>query len=178
MIEIPRFRLQSSRNNPNIAVWLRAVTPDGTQFDRTALPAVNTTIVPPPSAFPMGTFSPMFGLQEAFNQQSVPLTDPMFRPIVSQRIQFAYGASPATADQLAATLLPDIMPFNTTSRAGFNDGLTLTLNGRRLADDVVDAELAALTEGALTTDRVVNDSVFRRRFPYLGTALPITFTRE
>ncbi|CAN5869468.1 hypothetical protein BH23PLA1_BH23PLA1_11800 [soil metagenome] len=177
VLEIPRFNIQSSRNNPNINVWIRSTLPDGSQFDRTAIPAVNTTIVPPPTAFPLGTFDPMFGPQEIFNQLSVPQTDVFFREMVSQRIQFAYGASPATADQLAMTLLPDIMPFNTTSRAGFNDGLTLTLNGRRLADDVVDAELNALTEGALSSDRVVNDSVFQRNFPYIGSPLPIRFTR-
>jgi hypothetical protein len=57
------------------------------------------------------------------------------------------------------------MPFRTTSSAGF-------LNGRQLQDDVIDAELALLTDGALTSDRVVNDSVFSRRFPYLGPPLP------
>ena len=41
------------------------------------------------------------------------------------------------------TVLPDMMPFNVNSSAGFNNGLNLTLNGRRLTDDVIDAEFNA-----------------------------------
>lgn len=163
VVEVPRFRVQSARNNPNITVWIRSTNPDGSQFERTALPAVNTTIVPPGA------------MQDAFNLAN-PLADPSFRPAVVGRLMTAYGAREANAMTLAMTLLPDVMPFNTTNSAGFNEGLTLTLNGRRLADDVVDAELNALTEGALTSDRVVNDSVFRRRFPYLGPPLPVSLT--
>ena len=45
-----------------------------------------------------------------------------------------------TAAGLTATLLPDVLTFNTASDApvGF-------LNGRSLADDVIDAELGLLT---------------------------------
>jgi hypothetical protein len=58
-------------------------------------------------------------------------------------------------------LLPDVIRFNTASSSGF-------LNGRRLQDDVIDAELGLLTGGVLTTDRVGNDSVFLNQFPYLA----------
>jgi hypothetical protein len=37
-----------------------------------------------------------------------------------------------------------------------------------LADDVIDAELNLITEGAITTDCVNNDSTFLGDFPYLG----------
>jgi len=42
------------------------------------------------------------------------------------------------------------------------------LNGRGLADDVIDAELGLITEGLITTDCVDNDSTFLSGFPYLG----------
>ena len=45
-------------------------------------------------------------------------------------------------------------------------------NGRQLTDDVIDIEFGLLTNGALTSDRVGNDSVFRKSFPYLGAPLP------
>ena len=58
---------------------------------------------------------------------------------------------------------PDILTFDTAKSDGF-------LNGRRLADDVIDAELGLVTEGAVTTDCVSgNDSAFRAGFPYLAT---------
>ena len=62
---------------------------------------------------------------------------------------------------LASALLPDILTFDTASSAGF-------LNGRGLADDVIDAELSLITNGGLATDCVGNDSTFSNAFPYLG----------
>ena len=64
---------------------------------------------------------------------------------------------------LADVLLPDILTFDTAKSDGF-------LNGRKLADDVIDAELNLITEGAVKTDCVSkNDRAFRAAFPYLGT---------
>jgi hypothetical protein len=73
----------------------------------------------------------------------------------------ALGNTPARADALADILLPDILTFNTSSSAGF-------LNGRQLADDVIDIELNIITNGAVTTDCVANDSSFSNTFPYLA----------
>ena len=55
-----------------------------------------------------------------------------------------------------------MLTFDTSKSAGF-------LNGRRLADDVIDAELGLITEGASTTDCVdKNDKAFPGAFPYLA----------
>lgn len=63
---------------------------------------------------------------------------------------------------LADVLLPDRLPFDTTNTSGF-------LNGRQLADDVIDAELSLITDGAVTTDCVdANDVAFQTAFPYLA----------
>ncbi|WP_158633320.1 DUF4331 family protein [Tautonia sociabilis] len=159
VLEIPSIRLVSSRSNPKLGVWIRTVTPDGlTQVDRTALPAINTVAVPT-------------ALQGQFNQLT-PADDPALRTGAAAFLVQLYGLDSQTAMALASTVLPDRMPFDVTSSQGFNDGLTLTLNGRRLTDDVVDAAFNALTAGAVTGDFVVNDSVFRTTFPYLGRPLP------
>lgn len=73
--------------------------------------------------------------------------------------------NPTTAQAHVQLLLPDLMTFDTSSSKGF-------LNGRQLTDDVIDAELTLLSNGAVTSDGVVNDSVFSAKFPYLGSPNP------
>ncbi len=161
VVEIPSVRLQANRRSTNIGGWVRTEL-NGEQFDRTGLPAINTAAnfrQPGPPGEPE-----LPALTDVFNTLT-PSDDIALRPIAAQRLNLAYGLSPDKAAALAATVLPDIMPFDTRSRAGF-------LNGRKLEDDVIDAELGLLTDGALTSDRVVNDSTFRTRFPYLGAPLP------
>jgi len=162
VLEVPRLKLQSTRKNPHIGVWIRTEI-NGRQFDRMGIPAVNTAA---------NFAQPLLGLpdlKDLFNTLT-PADDAALRGEAAKRIVLAYGNSQAKADALAAAVLPDILPFNTTSRAGF-------LNGRRLDDDVIDAELGLLSGGTITTDRVINDSVFRRGFPYLGAALPRSASR-
>ena len=60
-------------------------------------------------------------------------------------------------------LIPDILTYKTGNTDGF-------LNGRRLADDVIDAELNLVTNGGITTDCVDNDSMFSNSFPFLAAA--------
>jgi hypothetical protein len=65
---------------------------------------------------------------------------------------------------IADTLLPDVLTFQVGNGTGF-------LNGRKLADDVINAEFGLLTDGAVTSDGVnANDSAFISSFPFLGTA--------
>jgi hypothetical protein len=87
-----------------------------------------------------------------------------------------------TADQLgvlAGVLLPDILPFH---RTGPVSGLPAPLNGRALADDVIDVELRVVTggdplglfggardaNGAINTDGVGPHGDYLSTFPYLG----------
>jgi hypothetical protein len=159
VLEVPRGKLQSTAFNPNISVWARTLTPGGaSQFDRMGRPAINTAV---------GFAQPLENLpniQDTFNSLN-PAADPSLIPAAAQRINLAYGLALAQATTLAGVLLPDVLTFNTTSTSGF-------LNGRRLTDDVIDAELSLLTGGVLTSDRVNNDSVFSNFFPYLGPPLP------
>ena len=163
VLEIPSHRLVAGPGDTDFAAWIRTLAPEGHQIDRTALPGINTAAVPT-------------ALQGIFNQLT-PGDDAALRGGASDFLVQLYGIDQATADTLAMTVLPDLMPFNINSSDGFNDGLTLTLNGRKLTDDVIDAEFNALTGGALGTDYVINDSVFRTRFPYLGRPLPPSAVR-
>jgi hypothetical protein len=150
VLEVPSVLLQSSKKDTNIAVWARTLMPGGVQFDRMGRPAINTVLIPNSD-------------KDAFNSSS-PGPDTSFIPIATQELTALFG-NPTSAQAHATLLLPDLLTFDTSSSAGF-------LNGRRLTDDVVDAELSLLSNGAVTTDNVGNDSVFFKTFPYLGTPNP------
>jgi hypothetical protein len=150
VLEVPSVLLQASRGATHIGVWARTLMADASQFDRMARPAINTVLLPDDR-------------KDAFNS-AVPGQDSTFISSATDELTLLFGDA-AMAATLAKTLLPDIMTFNTSSAQGF-------LNGRRLTDDVIDAELGLLTNNAVTSDEVVNDSVFTARFPYLGTPNP------
>jgi hypothetical protein len=75
------------------------------------------------------------------------------------------GATPYTpgeVNDLAKVLLPDTLTIKLGDRAGF-------LNGRQLADDVINAEFSLVTKGNVTSDGVdANDKSFTVSFPYLA----------
>jgi hypothetical protein len=78
------------------------------------------------------------------------------------------NAAPSYSDAqiagIADVLLPDVLTVKLGDGAGF-------LNGRRPADDVIDAEFGLLTNGAVTSDGVdANDRGFPTGFPYLPSA--------
>jgi hypothetical protein len=75
------------------------------------------------------------------------------------------GGTDYTADQAAAIadlLLPDILTYDTSTPAAG------PLNGRALADDVIDIELGLTTNGVVTSDGVGAHSDYLAAFPYLG----------
>jgi Domain of unknown function (DUF4331) len=63
---------------------------------------------------------------------------------------------------VAASLLPDIMPYDPSRQASFPK------NGRSLTDDAVDHFLTVLTNAKLTGDGVGPHSDLLAEFPYLG----------
>ena len=71
----------------------------------------------------------------------------------------ALGGDPS----LANVLIADVLTYHTSNTAGF-------LNGRRLRNDVIDAELSLVTGGGITTDCVASDSAFPGGWPYLAPA--------
>lgn len=64
---------------------------------------------------------------------------------------------------LAAVLIADTLTYTTADTSGF-------LNGRRVTDDVIDAELGLVTNGGIPTDCIGNDSAFPGAWPYLAPA--------
>jgi hypothetical protein len=176
VMEVSNSWLRASPRNTKISLWCRTLADvaDGrgfAQYDRMGIPAINTAVIQPgmprgtPPQPPGDVVPPGSTLDEDNFNFGSPQTDASLRQVASARIQFAYGVTAAYADQVAAFVLPDALPFDTRTSSGFP-------NGRRLADDVIDAEFKLLTNGALTGDRVINDSVFRATFPYLGAPLP------
>lgn len=127
---------------------LRLQGRDFVQIDRFGLPAVATVFIPTAKKDLYNTRAPS-GDRELFLDDVIAVLTP-----------FGHPNPPA----LAQALLPDIQPFNTSSRAGF-------LNGRRLEDDVITAELGLIfgANAALNDDHVdANDRAFLATFPYLA----------
>jgi len=139
-IELPR----SFFGTDNIGVWARTAL-NGAQVDRMGRPAINTVFIPG-------------AMKDAFNQASPPQDQTLFRDAFTATAR-ALGNSSDRANFLADFLLPDILTLDTSKSDGFP-------NGRRLQDDVIDTELNLITNGAVTTDCVANDSNFRTTFPY------------
>ncbi len=142
VLEIPSSEL----GGPDVGVWARTLSA-GNQVDRVGRPAINTVLIPS-------------ARKDEFNQ-SAPDQDPAdFGADVLAAITALSNATNAAT--LTDILLPDVLTFDTSNSAGF-------LNGRQLADDVIDAELNLLTAGAVTGDGVnMNDVTFRSSFPYLA----------
>lgn len=150
VLEVPSSDLVGM--DANIAVWASTLDASGSQIDRIGRPAINTVLI-------AGDAN-----KEAFNTGQ-PADDPAnFGAGVQAQIEALNGGDTATAATLTGILLPDVLTFDTSSPAGF-------LNGRGLADDVIDAELGLLTNNAITTDLVdANDAAFLGVFPYLAPA--------
>ena len=139
-IELPR----SFFGTDNIGVWSRTAL-NGAQVDRMGRPAINTVFIP-------SAMKDAFNVANPINDQS------LFRDAFTATAR-ALGNSADRANFLADFLLPDIMSIDTSKSDGFP-------NGRRLQDDVIDIELNLISNGAITSDCVANDSTFRTTFPY------------
>ena len=156
------------QGNSNIGVW--ATTNKGNaQIDRMGRPAIATVFIPN-NPFEVKDSEP--SQRDSYNKARTANDQANYRGEVVDTLQTLFSLNDMSGDDtsddagkisgLADTLLPDILTFDTSSSEGF-------LNGRRLADDVIDAELGLITEGAVTKDCVdANDKSFRSGFPYLA----------
>ena len=128
-------------------------------------PAVNTVFIGP------SPFNPAPEQKDPFNFTSPQQDVEVFRGEVVKTLRLLHSLNDAAGDdpsddeakvqQLAELLLPDLLPVDLSMNTGFP-------NGRHLADDVIDIELGLITEGAITSDFVDNDSAFLEKFPYLA----------
>jgi hypothetical protein len=78
----------------------------------------------------------------------------------------AFGYGEAEATDLAAGLLPDVLPYDASNAAGYP-------NGRRLTDDIADLRVSVATMGKVTTDLVGPHADLLDEFPYLGAPHPV-----
>lgn len=156
-LEIPRRNLRVT----NINVWASTEL-RGRQVDRTAIPGLNTVLVPDGRnglADRRNEFNAGFPANDEAN-----FTDSFVAVIMAD-----FGRDLATAQAIAGVLLPDVLSFNTTSANGFGPEGAPNLNGRRLEDDVIDVELQVLTGNPAANDGVdSNDKPFSNTFPYLA----------
>ncbi len=165
VLELPSSLLRG--DSSQIGVW-SATTVGAKQIDRMGRPAINTVFIPQnpfESSEPSG--------KSKFNATQPKNDKALWRAEVVDSLQVLFSLNDAAGDDksddakqisdLADVLLPDILTFDTAKSDGF-------LNGRRLADDVIDAELGLITESTVKTDCVSkNDRAFRASFPYLAT---------
>ena len=136
----------TSPTDPDTPEFRRA-NRDYVQIDRFGIPAIATVFIPS-------------SLKDAYNTAE-PANDRATYGVNIDNVLTGFGVpNPA----LKTVVLPDIQPFNTRSSAGF-------LNGRRLSDDVITAELGIIfgSIAALNDDHVdANDKPFLPSFPYLA----------
>jgi hypothetical protein len=170
VLSIPNGQLPNA-----IGVWATTSWNDGTTWhkaDQMGRPAINTVFNPAAD-------------KNLFNQtppsQQRTTSGGKFRTNVINGLKFyssldtegAYADAQAAA--LADVLIPDVLPYSRTS------SLPAPLNGRALADDVIDVELNVTTggdplglfadrdaTGAVPSDGVGPHTDYLATFPYLG----------
>ncbi|QEG34386.1 DUF4331 family protein [Bythopirellula goksoeyrii] len=146
VLEVP-----SSDLGGNIGVWATTEV-GGNQVDRIGRPAINTVLIPS-------------ARKSEFNMAD-PADDPTaFGSDVQAAIESLNGGDSTHAATLTGILLPDVLTIDTSDASGF-------LNGRQLADDVIDAELTLLTNSSspIGDGVAANDVAFPGVFPYLAAA--------
>ena len=143
VLEVPNSELGP---NPKIGVWGRTMTPvQGTPT------AVNQMGRPGNNVFRQGAdtnATPPAQQRERFFSQYVAMFE-------------SFGYSESKAITFALEWLPDILPYDYTSAAGYP-------NGRKLADDIVDEAVSLITRGRITNDLVQPHTDYLTEFPYLG----------
>jgi hypothetical protein len=168
-IELPPSLLTAGGKS-SIGFWA-ATTMGGKQIDRMGRPAINTVFLPN-NPFPGEQKDQVPSKKSTFNKAQPKNDQSAFRGEVVNTLKVLFSLNDAAGDDkaddqkqidgIADILLPDVLTFDTAKSDGF-------LNGRKLADDVIDAELGLVTEGTVKTDCVSkNDRAFWPSFPYLA----------
>lgn len=134
-----------------LALWATTSKQDNlgnwVQLDRMGRPAINTVFIPADQ-------------KDAFNNNTPDRDVAIYMDEVKAALNSL--ASPAT-DALAGILLPDTLTVDLSKPVKY-------LNGRGLADDVIDISLQAITGSTTIGDGVnANDRAFTTTFPYMAT---------
>jgi hypothetical protein len=165
VLEIPDSWIGSSAN------YWATTTKAGTVIDRMGKPALATVFINP-----FGGSSD----KDPYNQ-TAPSADVATWGGLFTAVLDVFNSTP-TAEAVSGLLLPDVLHIDTanlaksTGKSFTGDKAGHILNGRTLAEDVIDFELFVVTGGleghaVLSTDNVdSNDRAFPGSFPYLASA--------
>jgi hypothetical protein len=150
VLSIPTSTLATK--SPIIGVWGSTIVKDGnTLIDQMGRPAINTV-------FNHNNEKNDFNHTLPVNQYKAP-----FSTNIVGALQSLGGYDTGFATYVSHFLLPDILTYNTTQPVAG------PLNGRKLSDDVIDAELGLVTAGGIPSDCVSAHTDYTASFPYLGT---------
>jgi hypothetical protein len=150
VLKVPNSALGG--NGMTIGVYATTQTNDGTILDQMGRPAINTVFN---NVETDQSDRQTFNESKPFHQVADGHRDHV------KDVLMALGAS--DPEGLSEALIPDLLTYTTGDMSGF-------LNGRRLTDDVIDAELGLVTNGAVPSDCIANDSDFRSSWPFLAPA--------
>ncbi len=179
-LKVPNAKLGGTGNS--IGVWATTSTRlngGWRQVDRMGRPAINTVfngLLLPSSSDYNGLEKDAFNFQRPNKDRSTTTDNVTTVLNAIGNVLTANGATAYSSGEVSAiagVLLPDELSITLGSSAGFASGTslaTLALNGRKLGDDVIDAEFALLTNFVITTGDGVgsNDKSFSSSFPYLA----------
>lgn len=160
-IEVPDARLGGT--GKTVGVWATTLLQKGSfydQVDRMGRPAINTVFNNTPAEKEAANrLRPSD--DRAFDRDNVIATMTAIDKVLEANSAPNYTAGEIAG--IADVLLPDTLTVKLGDASGF-------LNGRRLADDVINAEFALLTKDNVKSDGVdANDKAFRASFPYAAT---------
>ena len=102
------------------------------------------------------------GDQNAAYRAAEPAGDAQFIAGFAHSLEHVGGLSPEDAKRVAATLLPDLLRYDSSRPASY------PLNDRKPSDDAADAFLTAITNGKVPGDGIGPHSDLLAEFPYLG----------
>jgi len=174
VLEMPDAWLGASAN-----FWGTTVK-NGSVVDRMGKPALNTVFMNP-----FGGTNQKDPYNQTAPSSDVATWGPQFNAV--EQVFYPGYAMPASPDYglpaaIAGLLLPDVLHLD-VAHLGKSTGTSFTgdtagniLNGRTLAEDVIDLELLVVTGGlaghaSISTDGVPhNDAAFPGTFPYLAAA--------
>ncbi len=171
VIEVP----DASIGGTNIGVWGKTTWWNGSTWkagDQMGRPAINTVfnngLVDPNSGQTKNRFnktapSQMRTAYSGLFRDNIVATLTNINAVLGTDLAFGctdYDAG--TAGAIADILLPDVLTYDTSTAAAG------PLNGRALADDVIDVELGLTTNGCVTSDGVDAHGDYQSTFPYLG----------
>src|SRR5258706_6773813 len=146
VLEVPNSALGTTE----VRLWARTLTQGNggwIQVERGARPSQAVLLVEERDAYLSGE----------------PSSDGRFLAAFAHALEHTGGYTPADAKGVAATLLPDVLPYDPTHPASFPD------NGRTLTDDGFDFFIRVLTNGKVPVDHVGPHRDLLLEFPYVGS---------